>query len=82
MLSSIVICMLNLSAIIICVVIMHIFCDLFMEPSYYVLIIRVFICGLDYEWVRSRFVYSFAHTHMHFYDIDSVPEFHPFRKKC
>ena len=46
------------------------------------LIIVVFTFDLDYEWVRSRFVYSFAHTHMHCHDINSMPEFRPFRRKC
>ena len=67
--------MLRLLVMSICVVIMHIF---FASPYYVV----VFICGLDYEWVRSRFVYFFAHTHMHFHDINSMPEFGPFRRKC
>ena len=40
-LSSIVICMLNLSTMVICVIIMHIFCDLIMASLYYVLIIVV-----------------------------------------
>ena len=25
---------------------------------------------------------SFAHTHMHIHDINSIPEFCPFRRKC
>ena len=75
MLSSVVIHMLSLSIVFICVVIMHIFlCDLFTAFSYYVLISVVFIYGLGYEWVHSRFVYSFAHTHMHFHDINSMAE--------
>ena len=28
------------------------------------------------------FVYYFAHTHMHIHDINSIPEFRPFRRKC
>ena len=40
------------------------------------------IYGLSYEWARSRFVNSFAHTHMHFHDINSMLEFRPFRRKC
>ena len=39
------------------------------------------IYGLGYEWVRSRFVYSFVHTNMHFHVINSMPEFRPFRRK-
>ena len=50
--------------------------------SCYVLISVVFIYGLGYEWVHPRFVYSFAHTHMHFHVINSMPEFRPFRRKC
>ena len=56
--------MLRLSIVSIYVVIMHFF---FAFPL--CLIIVVSICGLYYEWVRSRFVYSFAHIHMHFHDI-------------
>ena len=83
MLSSFVIDMLSSLFVSICVIIMHIFlCDLFTTFSYYVLTSVVFIYGLGYEWVRSRFVYSFAHTHMHFHVINSMPEFHPFRRKC
>ena len=78
MLSSFVIHMLSLSFVSICVVIMPIF----FRISILYLIIAVFIYGLDYEWFRSRFVYSFAHTHMHFHDINSMPEFRPFRRKC
>ena len=54
----------------------------FFRISVLCLIIVVFIYGLDYEWFRSRFVYFFAHTYMHFHDINSMPEFHPFRRKC
>ena len=78
MLSSFVIRMLSLSFVCICVVIMPIFVFI----SILCLIIVVSIYGLDYEWIRSRFVYSFAHTHMHFQDINSMSEFRPFRRKC
>ena len=75
--------MLSLSFVSICIVIMHIFlCDLFTAFSYYVLISVMFIYGLGYQSVRSRFVYSFAHTHIHFHVINSMPEFRPFRRKC
>ena len=78
MLSSVVIQLLSLSFVSICVVIMPIF----FRISVLYLIIAVFIYGLDYEWVCSRFVYSFVHTHMHIHDINSMPEFRPFRRKC
>ena len=32
--------------------------------------------------VGKGLLFSFAHTHMHFHDINSMPEFHPFRRKC
>ena len=32
--------------------------------------------------VGKGLLFSFAHTHMHFDNINSMPEFRPFRRKC
>ena len=32
--------------------------------------------------VGKGLLFSFTHTHMHFHDINSRPEFRPVRRKC
>ena len=79
LLSFVVIRMLNLSIVFICVVIMHIFLFIY-DILYYV---SIMWCHLWFGlWRGSIKVYSFAHTHMHFHDINSIPEFRPCRRKC
>ena len=39
-------------------------------------------CGMSMIVVGKGLLFCFAHTHMHFHDINSMPEFRPFRRKC
>ena len=39
-------------------------------------------CGLSMIVVGKGLLFLSAHTHMHFQDINSMPEFRPFRRKC
>ena len=41
----------------------------------------VFFCGLSLIVVGKGLLFSFAHIHKHFHDINSIPEFRPFRRK-
>ena len=76
------ICMLNLYAMIICVVIMHIFCDLFMTPSYYVLIIVVsFMVRIMNGVGKGLFIPLHTLTRICM-TLNSILEFRPFRRKC
>ena len=78
MLSSIVIRMFNLSTVSICIVIMHKFCGTCMF-----LLHSIMCCHLRFGlWVESVKVSKGLCIHMHIHDINSIPEFRPFRRKC